>query len=277
MALFDLNTGSTAQPDTGFDLVTGGSGGGGTPGVGFDMVTGSATQPDSGFSMVSGGFNPPTGSLLSMEIPTYPTGTCLLAIVVRDVATTITPAGWTKVVDELGVGDVFLDAYARTVDGTEESEVLFLALIPQEMQGGLVALSSFTTPVTVIETTDHHTLDDRASLDTPRVLSLQSVNTVLHVWSVGTAVTLTPPDGYTVVDTFSTAEVGARSILIAYAKAGTAGFIESVAASATVVGDGAVVSGRSFTLVLHYNLVRGHAARQRGELITNPSGHSRRT
>lgn len=189
-----------------------------------------------------------TGSLLDMTIPAASPTATLIAIVARDAEAYCSDPSWLKVVDGLGTGDKFLDAWIHLGEGLVEGDTLsFLSLTEQEMQGGFLVASNLAYE-TIIEASAH---DDFASVtDAPAPIadSLQEDNTYVCGWFTSSDVVWTPPPGFTTIDTYSSSVIDpTSSLLLGYR------------VSRDIVGDdpgdataSAPVSGRAWTLVLRF-------------------------
>ncbi len=171
-------------------------------------------------------------------------GQVLLAVVVRN-GVLVAPDGWAQIVTALGTGTVRLDAYARLVDDGEAGSVVFTSATAQELQGALMVLRG-SAPAVIVESSAHATVTADVTPDSPTISSLQAINIVLGVWSSSGVLELTPPDGFTLIDAFSTSIVSPRSAMFAYRIVGETGATIALPAAGS---DGAA-TGRSFALVL---------------------------
>lgn len=238
---FDIVIGLNAQPDTGFDIVIGT-----TPVLGFDVVIGTAPQPDAGFNIVIGD-GAPFSALLEMPIPETAEHTVLLALVVRNQETTA-PAGWTKVIDGEGDDGIFIDGYAREVDGSEDATVVFLSLEAQELQGSLLWMTGVTV-ADLVESVNHIEFFNSTVLASPVSSSTHANNTLLYVWAADSNIgNLLQPPGFETIATFTSSELIPRSILIATKTADVVGPIPSFNA----VSDD-LATGRVFALTIKFD------------------------
>jgi len=144
-------------------------------------------------------------------------GDLLVALAVRNGAI-VAPAGWTQIETALGSSGVFLDAWARLVDLEEPAAAVWTSASSQELQGQLLVFGS-GTPALVRETSAFLQGPASAGFNTPPVYSVQSQSLLLLVGSANAAVTWSAL-GLTLVDTYSTAVVSARSLGVSYIVAG---------------------------------------------------------
>ena len=128
----------------------------------FEIVIGSGAQP-AGFDIVigaggGGGGGGGTSSLIQFTVPDAPIGATLLVLIVRaGVEPIVPPAGWDLILEGVGGGGVFLDAFARMVDATDIPSpgelprvVSFGCLATRELQGQIFAFEN-AAPATIIE------------------------------------------------------------------------------------------------------------------------------
>jgi hypothetical protein len=188
-----------------------------------------------------------SGKTLTMATPAGAAiGDVLLALVGHNAgdAAGAAPAGWTLVA-LLGSGADTLNLYTRMLDGTELAAVAFSATtVASEWQGELVALRG-TSPAVLIEATSSTASSASTSLTTAGVTSQQAISVILAIWTCSGAPALTLPVGFTAVDSFASAVVSSRSMLVGSRIAGATGALALAAATAS-----ASTSGRSFVLVL---------------------------
>lgn len=213
----------------------------------LDITIGNAPQPDTGFDIVIG--DTPGGgggALLEMVIPTVIDGTQLVAIVVRDDTAYCSSDAWAIEVEDYGAGGIVIDMYSHPVNGLQGDSVSFLSLIEQELVGGLLATRNVDMDQ-LIDTVGHAAFVDSDEPPAPAVEATSDNNTVICIWVTEDVVDMTAPSGMTAIDTYSSEEIGTRSILIAYAAAGDLVGGEPGAATFS-----APSSGRVFTLVLNY-------------------------
>lgn len=179
-------------------------------------------------------------------------GDLLVVLAVRNGAI-VAPAGWTQIETALGAASLFLDGWARTVDDDEPAVATWTSATSQELQGQLL-LFHVGAPTLVREASDHLAFTATALPDTPEATSAQSQNLLVAVYSAGAAVALTAPTGFTTVDSYDTAIVAPRALLVAYQVAGEVGggvFVGSGGplAPGPAAADPAA-TGRAFSLVL---------------------------
>ncbi|MEO7731242.1 MAG: hypothetical protein ABIY55_09740, partial [Kofleriaceae bacterium] len=156
---------------------------------------------------------------------------------------------WTHV-DALGAGADVLDVYARMVDDNEPSSAAFsFATFANECQGELVAIRG-TAPGVFREAAASFASAATTTLVTAAPISQQAINVILSVWTCAGARALALPAGFTAVDSFSTAIVAPRSMLIGYRLAGATGVITL---GNVTVGNGTAsdaTTGRSFSIAI---------------------------
>lgn len=170
-------------------------------------------------------------------------GDLLLVLVARDQALTA-PDGWTQLEAALGGGSIFLDVFARQHEANDPDTATFTSGPAQELQGTLVLVRGAALQ-TVKEASASAAFAADATPGTPASSSVQAINIALCVWSADTAVALTPPAGFTLLDSYTSNVVAPRSFLAAYKLIGATGaFAPPDAASAPAS------SGRAFTLIL---------------------------
>ena len=173
-------------------------------------------------------------------------GDVLLALIAHNAADTVSsaPSGWT-LIDTLGSGSDTLDAYVHMVGDAEPTSAVYaLATVANEWQGELVALRG-TSPGVIKEASATASYSATTSLTTAGVTSQQAINLIMSAWACSGAPVLTLPAGFTAIDSFATAVVASRSMLLGYKLAGATGALTFPAATA-----GTNTTGRSFTFVL---------------------------
>lgn len=196
-------------------------------------------------------FNPATPKL-TFTVPPEPgglyarKGDVLFAILVHAPADGFTlPAGWTNVGND-GASVATVHYIARMVDDREPASfVVSLLASSAEWQGALLVLRGSGALALIKEASSSATFTADATPDTPTAPCLQAINLAIVTWSAATALTLTPPAGYAAIDTYSTALVGARSVLFALARANQTGTLSPGAATAS-----GAATGRAFVIVL---------------------------
>lgn len=173
-------------------------------------------------------------------------GDVLLALLAHNAADTVSsaPSGWT-LIDTLGSGADTLHVYAHMVDDAEPTSVVFsLSTVANEWQGELVALRG-TSPGIVREASATASFSATTALTTAGVTSQQATSLILVSWTCSGSPVLTLPAGFAAIDSFATAVVGSRSMLIGYKLAGATGALTFSKATA-----GSNTTGRSFSTVV---------------------------
>jgi hypothetical protein len=174
----------------------------------------------------------------------------LLAVIVRDGPVACSDATWTKVIDGVGASGLFLDGYARIVDGTAGSRsgdvVSFFSPTEQELQGSLVIVTSAKVDG-LIEAISHGAFLDDDLPGAPAIDSMQKQNTIMCVWSMDGEVSAVPPSGMSELDAYSSSEFSSRTLLVARRSTIEAGEIFPGEASLS-----AAVSGRSWSIAVRW-------------------------
>jgi hypothetical protein len=173
-------------------------------------------------------------------------GDVLLVLVAHNTADVrgATPSGW-AFVTSFGAGADVLDVYSRMVDEGEPSSVSFsLLTVANEWQGELVLIRG-ASPGTLLEASNSIGFTATTSLTTAIVTSQQAISLILIAWTCSGAPALTLPAGFTSVDSFNTAVVSSRSMLVGYRIAGATG--TQIFMAATTIAN---TTGRSFAMVL---------------------------
>jgi hypothetical protein len=183
---------------------------------------------------------------LTFQAPAAGKGDVLLALLSHSAVDTVSaaPSGW-ALVGTLGSGADVLDLYAHMVDGGELASIVFtLASNIDEWQGELVTLTG-TSPGVLVEASASATFSATTALTTAGATAQQAIDLILVAWTCSGTPTLTLPAGFTAIDSFSTAVVTSRAMLVGYKLAGATGALTFSSATASVN-----TTGRSFTLVL---------------------------
>jgi hypothetical protein len=247
----------------------------------FDIVIGRDAQPTTGFDVVIGSSDIES-TMLDFDVPAANVGDILLILVVRDDAVACSDGTWTKIIDGLGAGGIFLDVYKRDVDGTagslEGDVISFLpvSLVSQELTGSLVVVEN-GIPLAPIEAFSHGAFLEDPNPTLPNIDSTLALNVVIGIWLADSTLTFAAPLDFAEVDTYSSSVVASRTLLVAKRTANVVGDLEPAVASASEPA-----TGRAFALVLTYVPLpvvtrgSGHARRHHDADITNQSGHARR-
>jgi hypothetical protein len=181
---------------------------------------------------------------LTFTVPTLAVkGDLLVVLVVRNQAV-VAPEGWTLIENGLGGAALFLDAWARLVDNNEPKTAVFTTAVGQELQGQLLLLLP-GSPSAVREASATGTFTADVTPDTPASTTVQAINLIVCIHSCSTAIALTAPAGFTTIDTYNTAIIAARSILLSYKIAKATGALAPGPAGAS-----AAATGRAWTLIL---------------------------
>lgn len=156
---------------------------------------------------------------LTFALPsTAALGDLLVVLLVRNGAVT-GPAGWTALEPGFGASSLFLEVWARLVEPDEPVTAVWSSASSQELQGQLL-LFRVGNPAVILEGLVQAAFTATAAPDTPDIGSEQSPSLLVALYSAGGAVALTAPSGFAVIDTYSTAIVAARTLLLCYAVAG---------------------------------------------------------
>lgn len=145
-------------------------------------------------------------------------GDLLVVLAVRNGAI-VAPAGWTEIEPGFGASSVFLCVWARLVDVDEPLTAVWTSASSQELQGQLL-LFHVGSPTSVVEGLQQAAFTATAAPDTPQLGSEQSPSLLVAVFSAGAAVALTAPAVMTTIDSYSTAIVAPRTLLVCYMVAG---------------------------------------------------------
>ncbi len=177
-------------------------------------------------------------------------GDVLLAVLLHDPADTFTlPAGWIDLGSD-GASAVTARYIGRMVDDREPTElVVSLLAASAEWQGQLFVIRGSGALALLKEASSSATFAATMTPASSTADSLQAINLALCIFSAASALTLTPPAGFDLVDSYDTALVGARSAMFAIKVANQTGTITP--------GDGAAsanATGRAFLLVMRDTL-----------------------
>ncbi len=215
----------------------------------FDVVIGGDAQADAGFDVtISGAASGP--SMLDFVLPSEADGTVFLILVVRNAEVMFSDGTWTKVIDGVGASGIFLDGWARTVDGTtgiNAADVIsVLSMTAQELQGGLLSVDRADINSLVYEVTTS-TFTTVTTLPAPSITSQALRDTAVCIWSAEGSVSLTGPAGFTEIDEYGTSVFDERSLLISASPTDVIGVFDPGDAPA-----GASTTGRAFTIAIYY-------------------------
>ncbi len=177
-------------------------------------------------------------------------GDVLLAILIHATADGFTsPTGWTAVGHD-GASITTAHYIARMVDEITTPDVaVTLTGIAGEWQGQLVVLRGSGAIALLKEASATTTFATDLTPTTPGATCHQAINLLIAVWSAADAPTLSEPDDFDLVDSYSTALVEARTTLVAVMVANETGTLAPGPALAS-----SVATGRSFLLVLRDTL-----------------------
>jgi hypothetical protein len=217
-----------------------------------NIVIGADPQPDAPSSNIVMGTTPSGSTLLDFIMPFAPIGSVLLIAIVRNqvIDASTNAIGWTKLIDGSGAAPTFLDVWVRTVDKTPGSRVgdvvSFLSVTPQELQGTLVILDDAKAGNLVVDVQSSPFAADVVP-PAPIVNVLRSEDTILCLWSAGGSVGFAPPSGFSTIDTYTSAIVSTRSLMVARRTANFTFIVDPGSATASPAA-----TGRAFTLSLAY-------------------------
>lgn len=156
---------------------------------------------------------------LTFAVPAAATrGDLLVVLLVRNGAVT-GPAGWTAIEPGFGASSLFLEVWGRLVDIDEPPTAAWSSASSQELQGQLL-LFRVGNPAVILEGAQQAAFTADAAPDTPDLGSEQATSLFVAVFSAGGAVAFTPPAGFTSIDSYSSAVLAARTIMICSAVAG---------------------------------------------------------
>lgn len=198
----------------------------------------------------------PAAPKMTLSIPPEPgadvarKGDVLLAILVHDPADGFTvPAGWSLLGTD-GASVAAASYIVRMVDDREPSSVVVSLLAASaEWQGVLLVLRGAGAMALLKEASNSATFAADATPAAATASSLQAINLAIATWSSSGALTWTAPASYEAIDSYSTALVGARSVLFAYAVANATGTINPGDATAS-----GAATGRAFLAILRGGL-----------------------
>lgn len=163
-------------------------------------------------------------------------GDLLVALIVRDAAYSGGPPGWTML-DSNGSSPEILDTWAHIVVDDEPENVTFTTTVSHEMQGVMLRMRG-STPLQLLESRGDQAFVATMTPTAPATGSQQAINLVVYVWSSSGAPVFTPPAGLTLIDTFSTAVVAARALLVAYRVCNTTFVVPSQQATTNINATG---------------------------------------
>jgi hypothetical protein len=193
----------------------------------------------------------PDEQTLTFAIPDEATkGDVLLVLVARaDTSSVAAGVDWTNL-GSASTSGITTEFRGRMIDG-EESGLLVLDLdaTGDEVQGSLVVLRGAGTLPLLVEASASLGFAATLTPGSPSPSSLQAINLTIEVWSSGSSLTLTAPEGHATIDTFASALVASRTILVTSRRANGTGVLALGAA-----GSSANATGASFALVLRDNL-----------------------
>jgi hypothetical protein len=193
----------------------------------------------------------PAEQLISVTVPsTAVIGDVLVLLVVHASTSSITvPDGWTDL-GSLTQSGRTERRIARMIDGGDTSSlVLETSAIGDEVQGALIVLRGVGSVALLVEASASLAFVATLTPGSPAVSSLQAIDLVLEVWSSSGALTMAPPSGSDAIDTYSTALVSARTLLVTQRRANATGALTLGAATSN-----ANATGASFALVLRDGL-----------------------
>lgn len=217
-----------------------------------DIIIGGDAQPDAPSAAIVMGTTPSGSTLLDFVCPFAPIGSVLLIAIVHDQAidAATNATGWTKVVDGIGAVPTKLSVWVRTVDKTAGSRVgdvvSFLSVASQELQGTLVILDDARAPTVLVDVQSAPFAADVAP-PAPIVNVLRNEDTILTLFSAGGSVAFTPPTGFVALDTYTSAVVSTRTLMVARRTANFTFIVDPGIASASPAA-----TGRAFTISLAY-------------------------
>ncbi len=159
------------------------------------------------------------------------------------------PDGWVAVGND-GASLATAHYIAKMVDEVATPDIaVSLLAVAGEWQGQLIVLRGSSALALLKEASSTTTFAADATPNTPAATCLQAINLLLVTWSADGALTLTEPDGFVEVDSYSTALVAARTSMVAVKVANATGTLVLPAAAANTIA-----TGRSFLIVLRDTL-----------------------
>lgn len=188
---------------------------------------------------------------LTLAIPSsVARGDTLLLVVVHANASSVTvPAGWTDL-GSSNAGGITARRIACMVDGSESATlVVSTTAAGDEVQGLLVVLRGAGSLPLLVEASAALAFAATMAPGSPAISSLQATDLVIEVFSSSGSPTLTAPAGATAIDTYSTALLSARTLLVTKRRANATGALTLGAAAASVNATGA-----TFALLLRDGL-----------------------
>ncbi len=193
-----------------------------------------------------------SGVMLDFTLPSVAAGTMLLIAVVRNDTVYCNSEDWTKVVDGVGDGGVFVDVWTLVADGTEGGDVVsFLSLSEQELQGSLVTLR-YANPVDTLYASAHGVFLDDTAPPPPSVDIETADDIVLCLWSAEGDINIDVPSGFNAIDVYSSTVVTERTLCVGTRWIHTPGTTTLDSAAADPAA-----TGRAFTFALRYDPPEG--------------------
>jgi hypothetical protein len=193
----------------------------------------------------------PALQTLTVDVPATATkgDLLLLAVVYTGSSGLVVPDGYTDL-GAVTVSGVTIRSLARMVDGEEKASlVVDLTAGGDEVQGTLVLLGGAGSLPLLIEASASLAFVATLAPGSPAVSSLQAIDLVLEVWSSSGALVMAGPAGSDARDTYSTALITARTLLVCSRRANATGALALGAASSN-----ANATGSAFALVLRDGL-----------------------
>lgn len=182
---------------------------------------------------------------LTFDIPAVAAkGSLLVVVIAFDSADGYAlPDGWTLLATYAGTSKVA--ALARLVDDNEPEQVVFaLNIAAKDWLGQLLVYKAGAVNL-VLEASAGVNFAADATPPTPLVVCQQAANIELRVWSTTGAIVLAAPAGFDTLDTYSSAQAAAMSLLVAAKVANASGNLAARDAAA-----GAAATGSGMSLVL---------------------------
>jgi len=212
----------------------------------FDIVIGGDAQPDTGFSIVMGTTASSASSVLEIPMPSAAVGELALAFIVRN-GVLVSPPGW-EPLNLNGAGDRYLEIFAHTVTAfdvaTPGQIVKFGSLTDQELQGQIVIFEG-ASATSVIEDIANAPFTADATPSAPTPITQQAISAIVLVFSADGSVAFTAPAGFTELDSYGSAVIASRSLLIATKRANITGTIPVFDAAAAPAA-----TGRAWAVIL---------------------------
>lgn len=177
-------------------------------------------------------------------------GDVMIAVVVYvNASSIVVPDGWIDL-GTSAAGGIKARRLCRMFDAREPVQVAIdTTSSGDEIQGSLVVLRGAGSTALLVETSATLTFAATMAPGSPALSVLQAIDLVLEVWSSSGALVMTPPAGSDPVDTYSTALVTPRTLLVAKRRANATGALTLGAAAS-----GSNATGTSFALALRDGL-----------------------